>query len=129
MAISRYEGDSTHSENKTPATRIALRINAVRPLVIVDGLGRIPFMKDKMPRTAVIAASQSGGVRSSHTNKARKKIVPMPRSMNKKLFRFLMSGTWLIERRARRAAAAAACTPLTLDRGRVLLCERPEVRE
>ena len=92
-AISRYEGESSHSEARAITTRIALRISAVRPLLIVDALGRIPFMNDKIPSDAVTIANHNGGTLPLHTSTTKKKMVATPRIMNRKLFKFLMSGS------------------------------------
>ena len=62
-----------------------------RPLV-KPRTGRMPLTKSKIPIAAVMMASQSGGMRPLATKTARKKIVAMPRTMNRKLFRFRISG-------------------------------------
>src|SRR5580704_7486767 len=72
----------------------------------------MPFTKDKMPKPAVMVASQTGGTRPLHTSTARKKIVAMPRTMNKKLFRFLISGRCGTGRGRRAAPSFADEAPL-----------------
>jgi hypothetical protein len=68
-------------------------MRAVRPLLIVEALGRIPFMNDRIPRHAVTIASHNGGTLPLDTNATRKKMVATPRIMKRKLFKFLMSGS------------------------------------
>src|SRR5580704_5651034 len=91
VAISKYEGETSHSARRMHVTTMALPISVGRPLV-KGRTGRIPFTKSKIPIAAVMMASHRGGMRPLATKTARKKIVAMPRTMNRKLFRFRISG-------------------------------------
>src|SRR5579871_723318 len=91
VAISKYEGETSHSASKMQVTTMALPISVGRPLV-KPRTGRIPLTKSKIPMAAVTTASQRGGMRPLATNTARKKIVAIPRTMNRKLLRFRTSG-------------------------------------
>ena len=100
VAISKYEGETSQSAKRMQVTTVALPINIGRPLV-KPRTGRIPLTKRKIPMAAVTTASQSGGMRPLATKTARKKIVAMPRTMNRKLFRFRISGNGELPVRAR----------------------------
>ena len=100
VAISKYEGETSQSAKRMQVTTVALPISIGRPLV-KPRTGRIPLTKRKIPIAAVTTASQSGGMRPLATKTARKKIVAMPRTMNRKLFRFRISGNGEVPVRAR----------------------------
>src|SRR5579872_3447883 len=100
VAISKYEGETSQSARRMHVTTVALPINIGRPLV-KPRTGRIPLTKRKIPMAAVTTASQSGGMRPLATRTARMKIVAMPRTMNRKLFRFRISGNGDVPVRAR----------------------------
>src|SRR5262249_446499 len=100
VAISKYEGETSQSASRMHETTTALPINIGRPLV-KPRTGRIPFTNSKIPMAAVTTASQSGGMRPLATKTARKKIVPMASTMNRKLFRFRISGNGEVPVRTR----------------------------